>query len=103
MSNPVGEEDDSYPWEAEEAAHDQYLEHLAFLHLDHMYYYNRGICSTLTFWPETIDDVYNNNLFAISWFYHGCFDCETWEAKYEEILYREAEMRRIDVEEPFDY
>jgi hypothetical protein len=99
----VGENPDPYPWEAEEAEYDRYLEHLAFLHLDYMFYYNQGFVSTKAFWPQTADDVYNENLFAISWFYEGCCEFNMWEASYEASLYDEAELQRAEEEETWKY
>lgn len=83
----IGENDDPHPWEAYDAAYDQYLEDLVFLHMDHMCQYNKGNVTTEQFWSDGVDDVYSNHMYAISWFYNGCCDLDGWEAGHEALLY----------------
>lgn len=89
----VGECDDPFPSHAVDAAYDEYLEHLTFRHMDLIRHQG---CSHLEYFPDdSLDDCYSNNLYAISWFYHGCYDFDTWEADYDAYLYREAFEDRI--------
>lgn len=98
----VRESYDLYPWEGYDAAYDHYLKSLIHIHNDHMYYYNWGCFLTKDFQPKTINDVYNNNLYSISWFYHGCYKFDTFEVAYESSLYKETQDHRMN-EESLEY
>lgn len=84
----VDESDDPFPSEALDAAYDRYLEQLTSLHMTSMLH--RGYPCSIYFPDDSLDDVYSNNLYVISRFYHGCYDFETWEAGYDAWLYEEA-------------
>jgi len=38
------------------------------------------------FMPETVEDVYSNNLYCMSWFYNGVFPFDIWEEDYDNWL-----------------
>jgi hypothetical protein len=76
-----------YPFEEYEQQLRTYLQRLALLHSQHMYFFERGLLNTQNFLPETMEDVYNNNLYAMSWFYEGCYPFDTWEDNYDHWLY----------------
>lgn len=93
----VDECDHPFPWEAFDVAYDRYLEQLTFLHMDHILHLG---CSHCEYFPDdSVDDLYSNNLYAISWFYHGCYDFDTWEADYDTWLYEEAFRGQITDDE----
>ena len=86
----VGECDhpyEPYPFEEYDVQHAAYLQRLALLHSEHMYFYERGFLNTEDFMPETVDDVYNKNMYSMSWFYDGCYPFDTWEDNYDHWLY----------------
>lgn len=91
------ESDDPFPWEALDAAYDRYLEQLTFVHANHMLHLD-CYCHEYVF-PDNVDDLYSDNLYAISWFYHGCYDFDTWEAGYDAWLYEEAFRDQITATE----
>ena len=86
----VGECDhpsESYPFEDYDVQHAAYWQRLALLHSEHMFFYELGLLNTKEFMPESVDDVYHNNMYSMSWFYEGCYPFDTWEDNYEQWLY----------------
>jgi len=73
----------NYPFEEYDEEHAEYLQCLALLHKDHMYFYNYGFFHIEDFMPETTNNVYNNNVYNMSWLYHGCFPFYNWEENYK--------------------
>jgi len=63
-----------------------YLQDLVFLHVEHMSWYEMGFVRTQDFMPETVKDVYNDNLYCMSWFYSGALPFDTFEIQYENWL-----------------
>jgi hypothetical protein len=97
----VGECDhpyEPYPFEEYDVEHAEYLQRLAVLHMEHMYLYDHGFFDTEDFMPESADDVYNNNVYSMSWFYHGCFPFDSWEENYENWLYDEVYLAMLAAE-----
>ena len=76
-----------YPFEEYEQELSTYLQRLALLHRQHMYYVESGLLNEHNFFPETMEDVYNMNLYSMSWFYEGCYPFDTWEDNYDHWLY----------------
>jgi len=74
------------PAEELDMLYEQYLEDLVFLCAEHMSWYEMGFVQTKDFTPETVDDVYNNNLYCMNWFYNGAFPFDTYELQYENYL-----------------
>lgn len=66
--------------------YDQYLEDLVFQSAEHMLWYDMGFVGSKDFTHETVDDVYNNNLYCMSWFYNGALLFDTFEIEYENWL-----------------
>ena len=79
-----------YPFEEYDVQYATYLEKLAFLHSEHMYFYERGLLNNTDFMPETVDDVYNKNMYSLSWFYDGGYPFDTWEENYDQWLYEQV-------------
>lgn len=57
------------------------------LHSEHMYFFKHGLLNMLDFLLDTMEDVYNKNLYSMSWFYEGCYPFDTWEDNYNHWLY----------------
>lgn len=67
-------------WQQEE----EYLENLVLLHNKYTYLEDHiGNFITQAFLPETVEETYNKNLYAISHFYHGDMHCDKYEQDYE--------------------
>lgn len=49
---------------------------------------------THDFMPETVDDIYSNHLYCISWFYGGIFPFDSWEVSYDVTLTYCIDIRR---------
>lgn len=93
-----GDCDSPYPFEDYDMEHGMYLQRLAFLHSDHMYLYDHGCFANEDFLPETVEDVYNKNLYTMSWFYDGCYPFDSWEANYDNFLSQQAYAKLNDDE-----
>jgi hypothetical protein len=50
------------------------------------------------FMPQTIDDVYINNLYALSWFYDGCYPFDSYEDENDTYLYTQAILKHLEEE-----
>jgi hypothetical protein len=63
-----------------------------------MYFVESGLLNEHDFLPETMEDVYNTNLYSMSWFYEGCYPFDTWEDNYDHWLYDQVflAMKRGD-------
>lgn len=97
----VGECDrpyEHYPFEDYDAQHGAYLQRLALLHSEHMFFYERGLLWNEDFMSESVDDVYHKNMYSMSWFYEGCYPFDTWEGNYEHWLYDQVLLAMIDGE-----
>ena len=95
----VGECDhpyEPYPFEEYDVQNAAYLQRLALLYGELMYFYERGLLHTEDFMPETVDDVYNKNMYNLSWFYEGCYPFDTWEENYEQWLYDQVYNAMIE-------
>jgi len=57
----------------------KYFKHLVDLYMDWLILYNLGIVGSLDFLPESVDDVYHNNLYCMSWFYEDVYPFEMLE------------------------
>jgi hypothetical protein len=79
-----------YPFEQYDLEFAEYFKGLDLLHLNHMYLYDHGIVATEDFMPETVGEVYNKNLYCMSWFYDGCYPFDSWEENYENWLAEQA-------------
>lgn len=66
---------------------DEYLQHLAFLHNEYMEWCREGYTEGSQFWPDTIDDVYNKNTYAMSSLYHGDYPFDNLEDEHDKYLY----------------
>lgn len=75
--------------------YDLYLQDLVFHYVQYMQWYKEGSVQTLDFMLETIDDVYNNHLYYISWFYEGALPFDSFEIQYENWL-AEQVMEALD-------
>ena len=84
-----------------ENAENCYLEELAFLHKEHMQLVSEGLICGSQFWPNTIDEVYNKNMYGISCFYFGDYPFDKWEEDYECYLYMLACRAKTDEELDF--
>jgi len=69
-----------------EIQYEQYLEDLVFHYIEHMSWYDMGFVRTKDFMPENVDEVYNSNLYCMSWFYNGALLFDTFELQYENWL-----------------
>jgi hypothetical protein len=85
-----------YPFEEYDLAEEQYSGHLALLHKEHMEYLTLGLLSTENFMPETVEDVYKSNLYAMSWFYGAVYPFDSYEAEKELHLYEEAVRKQLE-------
>jgi hypothetical protein len=87
-----------YPFEEYEQQLSTYLQRLVLLHRQHMYFFESWLHHTQNFLPETMEDVYNKNLYSMSWFYEGCYPFDTWEDNYDHWLYDQVffAMRHAD-------
>ena len=97
----VGECDppyEHYPFEDYDAQHAAYLQRLALLHSEHMFFYEHGLLCNEDFMTESVDDVYHKNMYSMSWFYEGCYPFDTWEDNYEHWLYDQVLLAMIDGE-----
>lgn len=74
------------PSESLDVPYEQYLEDLVLHYVEHMSWYELGFIDTEDFMPKTVDDVYNSNLYYMSWFYKGVLPSDTFELQYEEWL-----------------
>lgn len=63
--------------------YEQYLEDLLFHYVEHMSWFDMGFVLTKDFMPETVDDLYHNNTYCMSWFYNGALLFDTFEIEYE--------------------
>jgi len=76
--------------------YEQYLADLVFHYVEHMDWYEMGFVGTEDFMPETVDDVYNSNLYCMSWFYGGALPFDAFELEYEEWLSEQVLEALID-------
>ena len=76
-----------YPFKEYEQELSTYLQRLALLHSEHMYFFERGLLNMQDFLPETMEDAYNKNLYSMSWFYKGCYPFDNWKDNYDHWLY----------------
>ena len=67
--------------------HERYLEELVFHYPD---WYELRFFQTMDFMPPTIQDVYDNNRYCMSWFYNGIFSSDDWEEEYDNWLCHEV-------------
>lgn len=81
---------EEYPFEQYELEEATYLEDLVFRYSEHMLYYEFGLMESKNFETNSIDDVYNQNMYCMSWFYNGCYPFDQWEANYENWLYEQV-------------
>lgn len=58
----------TYPFKEYYMQEAKYLQQVALLHRNHMYFCHSGLVATKNFMPETVDDVYYNNAYCMSWF-----------------------------------
>jgi hypothetical protein len=87
-----------YPFEEYNVGKEQYRGHLALLHKEHMEYYSLGLMCNQNFMPETVDDVYINNLYALSWFSDGCYPFDSYEDEKDTYLYTQAILKHLEEE-----
>jgi len=52
----------------------------------HILWYELGFLSKNDFIPETVDEVYSNHLYCMSWFYEGIYPFHSWEVEYDDYL-----------------
>jgi len=64
-----------------------YLRDLVFHYIEHMLWYEEGSVGTEDFMPEMLDDVYNEHLYCMSWFYGGVLPFDSFKIEYENWLY----------------
>jgi len=72
----VGQSEDEFrdnSIEQFEKEHKLYLEKLVCHYVEHMEWYALGFVGDQNFMPKIAEDVYNNNLYYMSWFYHRLF------------------------------
>lgn len=86
-----------YPFEQYDLQCADYFEGLAILHMNHMYLYDCGIVTTEDFMPDTVEELYNKNLYCMSWFYDSCYPFDSWEDKYDNWLCEQAFLAMRDV------
>jgi len=84
------------PLELLELQYEQYLEALVFQCAEHMSWYEMGFVRTKDFTPETVEDVYNNNVYCMSWFYSGALPFDTFELQYENWLAEQVFNAMVD-------
>ena len=87
-----------YPFEDYDDGEEQYMGDLAVGHKDHMKYYDGGFLTSTNFRVETVEDVYFNNLYAMSWFYDGIYPFDTYEEQMDSYLYEETFLKTRDDE-----
>jgi hypothetical protein len=68
-----------YPFEDFDCLEEQYIGQLALLHKEHMEYFSLGYIINKNFIFETVQDVYSNNFYALSWFYEGIYPFNSYE------------------------
>lgn len=88
--------EEPYPFEQYDVEIDAYFQRLALLHVEHMYLYECGLVRTEDFIPETVEDVYNKNMYNLSWFYEGYYPFDQWEENYEQWLYDQVCNAMLD-------
>ena len=71
---------------------------LALQHKDHMEYYDGGFLTSTNFIVETVEDVYLNNLYAMSWFYDGIYPFNSYKEEMDSYLYEEMFLKKCDDE-----
>jgi hypothetical protein len=76
-----------YPFKDYDDGEEKYTGDLALRHKEYMEYYKLGLLTTQNFKPETVDDVYVSNLYAISWFYGGVYPFDSYEAAKDSYFY----------------
>jgi len=55
-----------------------YLQKLIFLYTERMSWFDLGFVDTMDFTPAIVHDVYNENLYCMSWLYDSVFSYDTW-------------------------
>jgi len=86
----VDESDQPYPWEALDVAYDRYLEEQTIEHTNRMLHMGCASGCDEYFLPDNVEDLYSENVYAMSWFYHGCYDFDAWEVGFDDWLCGEA-------------
>jgi len=66
--------------------YDLYLQDLVFHYIEHMQWYEDSFVRTLDCMLEIIDNVYNNHLYCMSWFYEGACLFNSFESEFENSL-----------------
>ena len=88
----------SYPFEDYDDGEEQYMGDFSLWNMDHMEYYDGGFVTTTNFRVETVDNVYSNNLYALSWFYDGIYPFDSYEEQMDSYLYEETFLKMRDDE-----
>jgi len=68
-----------------------YLCNMVQHYTEHMLWHKLGFVPENDFIPKTLDDVYAENLYCLSWFYSGVYPFDSWEADFDEYLRREVQ------------
>jgi hypothetical protein len=98
VDHPQLQESSNYPFEEYDCVEEQYSRHLALQHKDHMEYYSLGFLTNGSFMLEIVDDVYTNNLYALSWFYDGFYLFDSYKLEKDLYFYNIAILREIEDE-----
>jgi hypothetical protein len=85
-----------YPFEDYDLGEEQYSGGVALLHKKHMQYFYLGYVTSKNFLPETVQDVYINNLYALSWFYDRHYPFDTYESEKDSYLYVQSFLKQRD-------
>lgn len=80
------EEEVSSSFEDNDIDHVKYLRNMVGHYIKHMVWYELGFVPAHDFMPETVDDIYSNHLYCVSWFYVGVFPFDSWEVEYDDYL-----------------
>jgi hypothetical protein len=92
----VREQHLDYLFEDYDEGEEQYIGELAILHEEHMEYFLLGLISTENFLPETVEEVYFGNLYALSWFYDGVYLFDSYKLDMELYLNEKVYERMIE-------
>lgn len=78
---------EQYPIAQYEAAETAYFENLVELYMEYMYYVELRLIGDKDFVSSSCSDVYDQNMYCMSWFYDGGYPFDQWELNYEDWLY----------------
>lgn len=81
----------SSSFEDEDFEHVQYLRGMVRQYSEYMRWYELGFVPTQYFLPESVEDVYADHMYSMSWFYGGFYTFDSWEEGYDDYLRQEVD------------